>query len=140
MSSNEPQNEMPLATAREELVAELAVLLLIVSVAREADQHDSPALSELACLLAALHAQVGVLGPGFIPRAWDFVEALRELHARRDGRHASLAGYLKSRGGSLVDLLAPTNLHVGPTARFRAIVSAHSRGPRFTDGGRGMNR
>lgn len=99
---------------RDELVAELAVLMLMVDVVRQAEKHDSPALSELACLIAAMHAQLTTLGPRHIRRAWDFVEALRDIHRGRDGRFASLAGYLRARGESLVELIAPTNLHACP--------------------------
>ena len=100
-----PQREL-----RDELAANLTIFLIVIDLARNAEARDSPVLSELTCLIAAMHAQLAAIDPGLVTKTWDFVSSLRELHRVRDGRHDSLAGYLQSRGESLASLLAPTNL------------------------------
>jgi hypothetical protein len=100
-------------TLREQLVATLHVWLLVIDLARNAEAADSSALSELACLLAAMQAQLDAIDRRLLPKAWSFVEALRQLHEAKDGRWNSLAGFLGSRGDSLSSLLAPVNLRAG---------------------------
>lgn len=100
----------PRDTLREQLAATLSISLLVLDLAQHAEATDSVALTEIACLIAAMHAQLAATDPARLTNAWGFVEALRALHRARDGRHESLAGFLAGAGGSLAALLAPTNL------------------------------
>lgn len=99
---------------REEITATFAIWLVVLDVVHHAEETDSPALAELACLLAAMHAQLAAREPRLLTRCWGFVEALRDLHRAKGGAPRSLAGYLQSRGESLAALIAPTNLRAAP--------------------------
>ena len=98
----------------QQLAATLSMYLVVIDLAHLAEEADSAALTELACLVAAMHALLAKNDPALVANAWNFVEGLRQLHRARDGRHASLAGYLRSRGETLAALLAPANLHARP--------------------------
>src|SRR5690606_37472175 len=98
----------------DQLAAAFAVWLIVTELSHHAELTDSAALTELACLIAAMHAQLAARDPRLLASAWTFGGGLRDLHRVRDGRHGSLAGYLRSHGETLAELLAPTNLHASP--------------------------